>query len=150
MAATLLAKGKVTLHRVPRITDVSVMWSLLEALGARLRYEGDGTVTIDTSNVASHRAPYTLVRKPGLGAQRLQDLRHETGVAEVGDAADHARFIRKQRRRHDRQRGVLAAADGDLAVQGPAAFDEKTFHRNLIFVLALVLDYDDEDGDEDA
>ena len=63
MAASLLAKGKVTLHRVPRITDVSVMWSLLEALGARLRHEGDGTVTIDASNVASHRAPYTLVRK---------------------------------------------------------------------------------------
>ena len=36
MAAALLA-AKVTLHRVPRITDVSVMWSLLEALGARSR-----------------------------------------------------------------------------------------------------------------
>ena len=43
MAAALLAKGTVTLHRVPRITDVSVMWSLLEALGARIRYEGDNT-----------------------------------------------------------------------------------------------------------
>ncbi len=59
----LLAKGTVTLHRVPRITDVSVMWSLLEALGARIRYEGDNTVTIDASNVASYRAPYALVRK---------------------------------------------------------------------------------------
>ena len=39
MAASLLAKGPVTLHRVPRITDVSVMWSLLEALGARLKLE---------------------------------------------------------------------------------------------------------------
>ena len=63
MAASILAKGKVTLHRVPRITDVSVMWSLLETLGARLRYEGNGTLTIDSSNVASYRAPYTLVRK---------------------------------------------------------------------------------------
>ncbi len=40
MAAALLAKTPVTLHRVPRITDVSVMWSLLEALGARVRSEG--------------------------------------------------------------------------------------------------------------
>ena len=63
MAASLLAKGKVTLHRVPRITDVSVMWSLLEALGARLRYEGPSSIAIDASNVYSHRAPYTLVRK---------------------------------------------------------------------------------------
>src|SRR6202042_1394708 len=63
MAAALLAKGTVTLHRVPRITDVSVMWSLLEALGARIRYEGDNTITIDSSNVAIWRAPYALVRK---------------------------------------------------------------------------------------
>ncbi len=63
MAASLLAKSPVTLHRVPRITDVSVMWSLLEALGARIRYEGEHTLTIDASNVTSFRAPYTLVRK---------------------------------------------------------------------------------------
>ncbi len=63
MAASLLAKTPVTLHRVPRITDVSVMWSLLEALGARIRYEGEHTITIDASNVTSFRAPYTLVRK---------------------------------------------------------------------------------------
>jgi len=43
MAAALMAKGKVTLHRVPRITDVSVMWSLLEALGARLSLDGPNT-----------------------------------------------------------------------------------------------------------
>jgi UDP-N-acetylglucosamine 1-carboxyvinyltransferase len=55
MAAALLAKGKVTLHRVPHITDVSVIGSLLEALGARLRYEGADTVTIDASNVAQFR-----------------------------------------------------------------------------------------------
>jgi UDP-N-acetylglucosamine 1-carboxyvinyltransferase len=43
LAATLLlAKGQVTLHRVPRITDVSVMRQLLESLGARLTYEGAG------------------------------------------------------------------------------------------------------------
>ncbi|HET9096004.1 MAG TPA: UDP-N-acetylglucosamine 1-carboxyvinyltransferase [Candidatus Baltobacteraceae bacterium] len=83
MAATLLAKGKITLHRVPRITDVSVMWSLLEALGARLRYEGDGTVTIDTSNVASHRAPYTLVRKLAASFDVVGPLLGRFGRAEV-------------------------------------------------------------------
>jgi UDP-N-acetylglucosamine 1-carboxyvinyltransferase len=63
MAAALMAKGKVTLHRVPHITDVSVMWSLLEALGARLSLDGPNTITIDASNVATYRAPWTLVRK---------------------------------------------------------------------------------------
>jgi UDP-N-acetylglucosamine enolpyruvyl transferase len=63
MAAALLARGKVTLHRVPRITDVSVMWSLLEALGARVALEDRNSITIDASNVNKFRAPYTLVRK---------------------------------------------------------------------------------------
>ncbi len=83
MAASLLAKGKVTLHRVPRITDVSVMWSLLEALGARLRQEADDAVTIDTSNVASHRAPYTLVRKLNASFDIVGPLLGRFGRAEV-------------------------------------------------------------------
>jgi UDP-N-acetylglucosamine 1-carboxyvinyltransferase len=83
MAASLLAKGKVTLHRVPRITDVSVMWSLLEALGARLRNEADGAISIDTSNVASHRAPYTLVRKLNASFDIVGPLLGRFGRAEV-------------------------------------------------------------------
>lgn len=83
MAAALLAKGTVTLHRVPRITDVSVMWSLLEALGARIRYEGDSTVTIDSSNVASYRAPYTLVRKLAASFDIVGPLLGRFGRAEV-------------------------------------------------------------------
>jgi UDP-N-acetylglucosamine 1-carboxyvinyltransferase len=83
MAAALLAKGTVTLHRVPRITDVSVMWSLLEALGARLRYEGDNTLTIDASNVASYRAPYALVRKLAASFDVVGPLLGRFGRAEV-------------------------------------------------------------------
>jgi UDP-N-acetylglucosamine 1-carboxyvinyltransferase len=83
MAAAILCKGKVTLHRVPRITDVSVMWSLLEALGARVRYEGDNTVTVDASNVASYRAPYTLVRKLAASFDIVGPLLGRFGKAEV-------------------------------------------------------------------
>ncbi len=83
MAAALLANGTVTLKRIPRITDVSVMWSLLEALGARLRYEGDNTVTIDASNVASYRAPYALVRKLAASFDIVGPLLGRFGRAEV-------------------------------------------------------------------
>src|SRR5579875_1516346 len=83
MAASILAKGKVTLHRVPRITDVSVMWSLLEALGARLRLEDTHTVTIDATNVGSHRAPYTLVRKLAASFDVTGPLLGRFGRAEV-------------------------------------------------------------------
>jgi UDP-N-acetylglucosamine 1-carboxyvinyltransferase len=83
MAASLLARGTVTLHRMPHITDVSVMWSLLEALGARIRYEGDTTVTIDASNVASCRAPYALVRKLAASFDIVGSLLGRFGRAEV-------------------------------------------------------------------
>ncbi|MGH7660298.1 MAG: UDP-N-acetylglucosamine 1-carboxyvinyltransferase [Vulcanimicrobiaceae bacterium] len=83
MAASLLAKGKVTLHRIPRITDVSVMWSLLEALGARLRLEDPHTLTIDATNVGSHRAPYTLVRKLAASFDVTGPLLGRFGRAEV-------------------------------------------------------------------
>jgi len=83
MAATLLARGKVTLHRVPRITDVSVMWSLLEALGARLSLESRNTITIDSSNVNRHRAPYALVRKLAASFDLCGPLLGRFGRAEV-------------------------------------------------------------------
>src|SRR6201996_968767 len=83
MAAALLARGKVTLHRIPRITDVSVMWSLLEALGARVSLEDRNTITIDASNVNKHRAPYTLVRKLAASFDLCGPLLGRFGRAEV-------------------------------------------------------------------
>lgn len=83
MAAALLARGKVTLHRVPRITDVSVMWSLLEALGARVALEGRNSITIDASNVNKYRAPYTLVRKLAASFDLCGPLLGRFGQAQV-------------------------------------------------------------------
>jgi UDP-N-acetylglucosamine 1-carboxyvinyltransferase len=83
MAAALLARGKVTLHRVPRITDVSVMWSLLEALGARLSLQDRNTITIDAANVNKARAPYTLVRKLAASFDLCGPLLGRFGRAEV-------------------------------------------------------------------
>jgi UDP-N-acetylglucosamine 1-carboxyvinyltransferase len=83
MAAALLARGKVTLKRVPRITDVSVMWSLLEALGARLSLEDRNTITIDAANVSKARAPYTLVRKLAASFDLCGPLLGRFGRAEV-------------------------------------------------------------------
>ena len=83
MAAALLARGVVRLRRVPRITDVSVMWSLLEALGARLAFDGDDGLLIDASNVATYRAPYALVRKLAASFDVAGALLGRFGRAEV-------------------------------------------------------------------
>ena len=83
MAAALLANSPVTLHRIPKITDVSVMWQLLEALGARVRSEGNGTITIDASSISKQRAPYTLVRKLAASFDLVGPLLGRFGRAEV-------------------------------------------------------------------
>jgi len=83
MAAALLARTPVTLHRVPQITDVAVMLQLLEAVGARVRSEGKSTVTIDPSAVSTHRAPYTLVRKLAASFDLVGPLLGRFGRAEV-------------------------------------------------------------------
>jgi len=83
MAAALLAPSPVTLHRIPRITDVSVMWQLLEALGATLKREGPNSLTIDPSTVSTHRAPYALVRKLAASFDLVGPLLGRFGRAEV-------------------------------------------------------------------
>jgi UDP-N-acetylglucosamine 1-carboxyvinyltransferase len=62
---------------------VSVMWSLLEALGARLTLDGPNTITIDSSNVNTHRAPYALVRKLAASFDLCGPLLGRFGRAEV-------------------------------------------------------------------
>ena len=101
MAAALLAKGTVTLHRVPRITDVSVMWSLLEALGARIRYEGDNTITIDSSNVA------IVSRAVRAGAQAGRVVRYRRSAARTVRAR-RSSAARRLRARHARDRHARA------------------------------------------
>src|ERR1700694_4919276 len=83
LGAGVLARGKVTLRRVPRITDVSVMWQLLEALGARLSLLDRNTITIDAANVNKARAPYTLVRKLAASFDLCGPLLGRFGRAEV-------------------------------------------------------------------
>jgi UDP-N-acetylglucosamine 1-carboxyvinyltransferase len=51
LAACLLTEDEVVLRNVPRIADVEAMALLLEALGARVEWLGDGEVSIDSSGV---------------------------------------------------------------------------------------------------
>lgn len=63
MAATILAPGEICLRRIPDISDVQVMSSLLDFIGAKVEYNGDGCVRIDTSSIDKTRAPYKMVKK---------------------------------------------------------------------------------------
>jgi UDP-N-acetylglucosamine 1-carboxyvinyltransferase len=62
MAASLLASGRTTLERVPRIVDCLTMGEVLQHLGAEVTWDGDA-VEIDTTHVNSVDTPYELVSR---------------------------------------------------------------------------------------
>jgi UDP-N-acetylglucosamine 1-carboxyvinyltransferase len=89
MAASLLVPGEVVLERVPRITDVSLMVSVLERLGATVSFEAN-TLKIDASGELSEETPYEFVTKMRASIQVLGPLLARLGRARVampgGDA----------------------------------------------------------------
>lgn len=89
MAASLMVPGEVTLTRVPRITDVSLMADVLTRLGASVSFDGD-RLTIDSSGELSEETPYDLVTRMRASIQVLGPLLARLGRARValpgGDA----------------------------------------------------------------
>lgn len=67
LAATVLSSSVSTLHKVPAISDVQVMFSILEKLGARIRRlhtqpDGD-TFQVDCRELVSSQIPESLTRQ---------------------------------------------------------------------------------------
>jgi UDP-N-acetylglucosamine 1-carboxyvinyltransferase len=82
MTACLLSRGVSVIRNVPRLKDVVSMASVLEQLGVRTMWEGD-VLTIDTSKIVSHEAPYDLVRKMRASIYVLGPLLASAGRAKV-------------------------------------------------------------------
>jgi UDP-N-acetylglucosamine 1-carboxyvinyltransferase len=82
MAASVLAPGTSVLHNVPDIQDVRTMQEVLEYLGAGVEF-ADGTMTVDTTAVQSHVAPYELVQRMRASIQIMGPLVARFGRARV-------------------------------------------------------------------
>src|SRR5262245_17769040 len=82
MAATLLARGVHRLRNVPVLADTKTMARVLEQLGASVTF-ADHVCTIDTTGVASHEAPYDLVRTMRASIYVLGPLLARFGAARV-------------------------------------------------------------------
>ncbi len=63
MAATLLACGESRLENVPRLRDVYTLADVLRSLGASVKWTGDHSLAIDTTNVSCLEPDRELVRK---------------------------------------------------------------------------------------
>ena len=82
MAASLLAAGVTTLRNVPDISDVTLMASVLERLGAKVE-RSDHTLTIDATTLTSYEAPYDLVVRMRASTCVLGSLVGRLGRAHV-------------------------------------------------------------------
>ena len=64
MAAAILAKGETKIYNVPDLTDVEIMLSVIEQLGAKTNYnKTEKSLTIDATDITSVTAKYELVSK---------------------------------------------------------------------------------------
>ena len=63
IAACLISPSKFILKNIPRVIDVHTMIKLLAALGAKIEWLGEDTLSIDSTNVKKYRAPYQMVSK---------------------------------------------------------------------------------------
>ena len=61
MAATLLAPGEFTIHKVPDLRDTRTMMKLLNIIGAATTFD-NGTLRINSSAANNPEAPYDLVK----------------------------------------------------------------------------------------
>jgi len=63
LAATILQKGRYTIGNVPHLKDVTTMLKLLDILGSKSEWIGPDRLSIDTTGVNNHVAPYELVKE---------------------------------------------------------------------------------------
>lgn len=62
LCAALLCKEKVTLHNVPRISDIRAMIKIMKSLGVKVSAEGS-TLTIDAAELSNNKIDESLISK---------------------------------------------------------------------------------------
>ena len=63
LPATLLIDGVCTIENLPNISDVKTSCDILEGLGAKIKWIGPNTITVDTRNIDKTIASEDQTRK---------------------------------------------------------------------------------------
>ena len=83
LAAALLVDGACTFTNCPRLRDVDTFKALLENLGARFEWQGQGEIEVDTTGITGVAAPYDLVKTMRASVLILGPLLARMGEAMV-------------------------------------------------------------------
>ena len=82
--ATSLINGICTLVNVPNISDVKISCNILEKLGAKITWNSENELTIDTRNVTCYQAPIDMTSKFRASYYLIGALLGRCKSAEVG------------------------------------------------------------------
>lgn len=63
LPATILARGVCVIENLPRIADVLIIKDILAELGAAVEFDGNGTMTVDTSRIETSHATFELCKR---------------------------------------------------------------------------------------
>ena len=63
LPATLLIDGICTIENLPNISDIKISCEILEKLGAKITWIDKNTITVDTRNIVTTKAPLDLTSK---------------------------------------------------------------------------------------
>ena len=84
LPATLLINGICTINNIPNISDVKIYCEILEKLGAKITWNNNNELTIDTRNITTTEAPLELTSKFRASYYMIGALLGRKGSATVG------------------------------------------------------------------
>ena len=84
LPATLLINGICTINNIPNISDVQILCTILEKMGAKITWNNKNELTIDTRNITTTQAPLDLTSKFRASYYLIGAMLGRTGELEVG------------------------------------------------------------------
>jgi len=84
LPATLLIDGTCTIENLPNISDVNICCEILEALGAKITRNGKHSITVDSRNITTTKAPLELTSKFRASYYVIGAMLSRMGEIEVG------------------------------------------------------------------
>ena len=134
IVATLLSREPVTLHGIPRLSDVYTILELMHHLGTRHAWVGPNSLTLHTPEILNTDAPYALVSKMRASFIVLGAILARAGTATVsmpGGCAWGPRPV-------DQHVKALRALGAEVTEDGGNFFARRAGSLNGSFVFELL------------
>ncbi len=84
LPATLLVKGICTINNLPNISDVKIFCNILEEFGAKIKWNAEHEITIDTRNISPSKASLDMTSKFRASYYLIGSMLGRCGEVEVG------------------------------------------------------------------